>query len=93
MRSRLMALFLALFVQGCASLEVTSWEYRQPGQPIAVRAAASIGETVGFVAFMPVSLALLPILLPIVHIFDVGDPYTLLFLPSIKAGEVGSVAL
>lgn len=85
----ILALFLGL--QGCASIPATAWELRREESPLPVRAAASLGDTVGFVAAVPLSVALMPVTVPLVHIFDVGDPYALLFLPSLKVGELLSV--
>lgn len=86
-----LALGLALTLQGCAALGASAWELRQDERSLPVRGAASLGDTVGFVALAPVSVALFPILVPLVLIYDLGDPYALLFAPSIAAGNLLSV--
>lgn len=84
---------LVVGLQGCASLGDAAHKLRSEDRPLPVRSAAYVGDTAGFVAAVPVSVALFPILVPVVHLVDVGDPYALLFLPSIKFGELLSVIL
>lgn len=91
----ILVVFLAASLSGCASFSLaeTSWKLRSKEKPAAVRATASFGDTLGFVAFLPISIILMPITIPVVHIFDVGDSYGLLFYPSVKGGELVSILL
>lgn len=89
------SLVFAVAIPGCASFSLSgsAQDLRSEEKPAPVRVAASVGETSGFVLAVPVSVALWPVWVPAVHILDVGHPYELLFLPSIKCGEALAVII